>query len=543
MRARKWASAAVLVGTMAAVTPPVAVAESSGLQEFYGQRPQWGQCVIAGDPVEGLQCATLVVPMNYRKPGAERISVTISKVPAKDPAKRQGVLLLNPGGPGAWGLMLPLRLADRPIAQVYDLISFDPRGVGSSTPLMCEASLPIGTFPSRPTDDQFELYTAQARATEADCERAAGGLRPYINTPNTARDMDVIRGVLGEQKINYLGFSYGTYLGAVYGSLFPGKLNRSVLDSAIQPDWSWHELWRQQAIAARANVDALFTWLAERNSVYGLGKSHAEVYASSEALAAKLRAKPITDPTTGATVDSSYYDFFVLGYLSRARSAWDYLGKLIKTLKAVGDGSIAVDSPAAKDATEAVKVMRAAAIPRTREGVFDTIRCEADWPQDLSYYYDQMRLFREKYPYWDGVAKTAPNNCTFRSFTPPDKVTDLKRVGYPTGLVIQAEGDTNTAYAGGPALAGRLRDHLVSIEDDGGHGHYGDNVCASDIVDRYLVDGVLPSTRVTCPSRGKRPDVPADGAETVSRRAAPQQSLTEFARQFVANQANRICQA
>ncbi|MFC5110940.1 alpha/beta fold hydrolase [Kibdelosporangium philippinense] len=534
----RWVSTAVLLGTVAAVTQPVAAAEPAGLQEFYGQQAQWGRCVDFGRPIEGLQCATLVVPMNYRKPGAERISLTISRMPAKDPAKRKGALMLIPGGPGGSGLLLPYWDAERPIGQVYDLVSFDPRGVGESTQLHCEGGAPVGEVSSRPTDDQFELFTARARMAEAECERAGGGLRPYVNTPNIARDMDVIRGVLGEQKINFVGTSYGSYVAAVYGSLFPNKVNRNVFDSAVHPDEIWRGTWRSQAVAARANVDALFTWLGERNSVYGLGKSHAEVYASSRALAAKLIEKPIINPDNGETMTITHYDRFVLGFLSRARSAWDYLGRQIKTFKAIAEGTIAADSPAAKDATDAAAVVREFAIPRTREGVFDTVRCEADWPQDLSFYYNEMKVFREEYPYWDGVAKVAPNNCTFRSFTPPDKVTELKRAGYPTGVVIQAEGDTNTAYAGGPAMASKLRNHLISVADDGTHDLYGYNPCVNELVDRYLIDGVLPGTRVTCPG-AQRPDIPADNAETVSRRAVPQPNLTEFARRFVAEEQNR----
>lgn len=325
----------------------------------------------------------------------------------------------------------------------------------------------------------------------------------------------------------YLGFSYGTYLGAVYGSLFPSKLNRNVLDSSVNPDWIWRETFRQQAVAARANIDIYDTWLGERNFVYGLDKSQAEVFASTEALTAKLNKAPINDPDFGE-VDGTTVDA-LLGWYSRFRPLWDELGEVIKSFKAAADGALASDSAVLKDAGKAARMMYDLAIAETREGVFETITCEADWPKDLAYYYDEMRLFREKYPHFGGVARVAPWNCTFRSFTPPDKVTDLKRAGYPTGLVIQAEGDAQTAYAGGPAMATKLRDHLVSVADEGMHGLYGYNDCASDIIDRYLINGVLPSTHVTC-AGDPRPDVPADSAETVSQRPAQQLNVSESVR-------------
>ncbi|WP_225954405.1 alpha/beta fold hydrolase [Kibdelosporangium phytohabitans] len=518
------------IGVMTGVAPVASAAVAPGLQEFYGQKPTWKPCADEGE-LATLQCATLTVPMNYRKPGDERIAVTISKLPAKDPAKRRGVLLLNPGGPGGEGVDLPLAFADRPITQVYDLIGFDPRGVGRSTPLECELSPSIGSFPSRPTDDQFAAFTAQARNDEAACERAAGGLRPYINTPNTARDMDVIRGVLGEKKINYLGFSYGTYLGAVFGSLFPASLDRNVLDSSVSPDWIWREQFKQQAVAMKQNTEAMFGWIGERDSVYGLGKSQAEVFATTEALAAKLATKPIEDPMFG-TVDRTTYDVIV-GIYSRFRPLWDEIGRIVKAFKAASDGTLAAGSAEVRDAAKAAKLMQELGIAKTVNGVFQTVTCEADWPQDLQIYYSDMRLFREKNPYGYGVYRAAPTECTFRSFKPADKVTNLKRAGYQTGLVIQAEGDSQTQYDGGPAMATRLKDQLVSVADEGTHGLYSRNACASDIIDNYLVNGVLPGSRVTCPG-DPRPDIPADEAAAGRSARAPQPAdVTESVQRFI----------
>lgn len=490
-------SALVAVSGLVAAAP---TASAAGLAEFHGQDVNWSAC----DADTGLQCATITVPLNYRKPNAERLELTISKLPAKNPDKRRGVLLLNPGGPGGSGLDMPEYFAANRIAETYDLIGFDPRGVGKSSPLLCEAQDQIGTLTTRPGDAEFANWTATARAYEEACARAAGGIRPYINTPNTARDMDVIRAVLGESKINYLGFSYGTYLGAVYGTLFPTRLDRNVLDSSVHPEWIWREQFKAQSRAIRDNVDTFFAWVAERDSRYGFGTTPAEVFATSEELSARLAVEPWQ-----GYVDQSTWDI-VVGSNARYREIWDLLAQDMALIRRDVLGEEVAPELVA-DAAKATKALYELGVAQTVPGVFQTVTCEADWPTDLNTYYDDMRHYRVEYPYGFGVLRAAPTECTFRSFKPTDRVTDLKRTRYPIGLVIQADSDPQTHYDGGPAMATRLNDALVSVSDEGTHGLYARNGCVTALVDRYLVDGVLPGSRTECPG-APRPDVPADGA-------------------------------
>jgi hypothetical protein len=157
--------------------------------------------------------------------------------------------------------------------------------------------------------------------------------------------------------------------------------------------------------------------------------------------------------------------------------------------------------------------------------VYDTVNCEADWPTDLNTYYEDMRWFRDHYPYADGngsgVIGAAPTNCTFRSFTPPEPLIPLRRNGYPTGVVIQADGDPATQYDGGPAMAAALGDQLISVRDSGEHGHYGSNPCVTDKIDNYLINGVLPPSRSECTAT-PRPPVPADTTTEDTRTATTQ---------------------
>lgn len=510
----------LLIGAPAASAAPTAAPTAKvTLASYYQQKAEWATCDPGEPPPgvpqdvwetiwKGLECAEIVVPMDYRNPDAGNLSIAISRLKASDPARRQGVLLLNPGGPGGDGLLMPSFFRNDAVAKPFDLIGFDPRGVGRSTQLNCEVPASEPFFDTRPTDDQFGRLAADALAEERACEQAGGGLRKFISTANTARDMDVIRAAIGEKKINYLGFSYGTYLGAVYGSLFPAKLNRSVLDSSMHPDWFYYEASKQQAVAARENVDAWAGWLAQRDSRYHFGKTADEVRAGLDAVRDRLAKKPVPWPDAPPEypkIDGSLFDL-ILGGASASRPMWHELALLID---AVRDASQTTKSALTTSEGKAFRALYGV-IQDTYSGVFPTVTCEADWSTDLKVYEAQMRIFREKYPYGRGAMAAAPTTCTFRSFTPPEKLVDLKRAGYPTGLVVQAEFDPATQYDGGPAMAAKLKNNLISIKDEGSHGIYGGNACATKKIDDYLIKGILPGSRTVCPG-APRPDVPADG--------------------------------
>ncbi|GGP41724.1 alpha/beta fold hydrolase [Saccharothrix coeruleofusca] len=469
---RRYVSVGLVVAAVAATAAPSS-ADPDPLAEFHGQQLSWTPCR------DGLECATLVLPLDYRRPQEDRISVDISRRKATDQARRRGILVVNPGGPGGSGMNMPTHLARTGAAEVYDVIGFDPRGVGGSTALTCQAVPDLATADTRPTDADFPKWAAEARAAEDACRRSAGGIRPFINTANTARDMDVVRAVLGEEKLNYLGYSYGTYLGAVYGSLFPQRMGRSVLDSAVHPEWVWREQFRAQAVAYRRNVEVWAAWAAQHDAVFGLGGTAAQVLDTVEAVAAALAVKPVGEQTR-TVFDGS------VGVGARYRPLWSELAKVVMRLKAGG--------PA-----ETSEAMALAARQELRSGVFDTVTCEVDWPTDVATYFEDMRIFRERYPYGYGVLRAAPTTCAFRSFTPPEPAVELKRDGYQVGVVVQAEGDTQTQYESGPAMATRLSHNLITVLDEGRHGLYGTgNPCVDKLVDRYLVDGVLPPSSATC---------------------------------------------
>jgi pimeloyl-ACP methyl ester carboxylesterase len=473
-------------------------------EAILAQRPQW-----TPDPdVAGLEHAVVRVPADYANPGWRTLDLAVSRIRAADPARRRGVLLAVNGGPGGvdgLGVRFPQTLRGRSprLAEVYDLIGFDPRGMGGSTRLPAYVVLPKASFDSRPPDSLFPRIAEDMRAREEGCERGGGDLRPHVNTRNSARDMDVIRAVLGEEKISFVGYAFGTVLGAAYGTLFPERLDRSVLDSCVHPDWTWRGLFLKQAEAIRHNVEAWARWTGEREGRFGLGYSAQQVLEAVEAVAAELGADP-------ANVRLRTLFDGAVGNLAADRSAWARLGDLVEGLRSAlagGDqeraGALLADTSTWRPGDQEGDL---------REGVLEATTLETYWPSDLEEYYADMRVFRERYPYGYGVLRAQPWVGAFRSYEPLEPPVRAVREGYPAGLVVQAEGDPLDNYEGGVGMAQRLRHRLVTVADSGDHEVYllGGNPAVDEIGDRYLVDGVLPDTDVIVPPRVSRPDIPAD---------------------------------
>ncbi|MDB1089562.1 alpha/beta fold hydrolase [Streptomyces sp. ACA25] len=463
---------------------------------FRARPPRWS---VPGDGSR-LELATLEVPVDYRDPQGARLTLAVSRLRAKDPAARRGVLVAvhgGPGGDGGLGRRLPEQLADSPVAEAYDLIGVDLRGTGDSTQLHAEESPTTVSFDSRPSDEDFAGLTADMRERERGCERAGGSLRRHISTRNSARDLDVIREVLGEERISYLGYAYGTLLGAVYGTLFPGRLDRSVLDSSVHPGWTWREQFMSQAVATRENVDKWAEWTGERDGHFGLGTSAAAVLATVETVAGA------GDHALHTRVDG------MIGTLSASRPRWEDLALTVGRLRAALAEGNAEQVSALLAGQSTWRPGKAAG--GFREAVLEAVTCETDWPTDLETYYRDMRAFREHYPYGYGVLRAQPWVGTFRSFSPPEPPTVLERAGYPPGIVVQADGDPLDHHSGATAMAERLGHSLIMVDDSGEHEIYRrcGNTAVDAHVDRYLLEGVLPPPRVHCPGP-PRPAVAPD---------------------------------
>ena len=250
---------------------------------------------------EGVpDCTMLSVPVDYAKPGGRHISLALDMIPATAPkSQQQGILLVNPGGPGGSGLSLAVEVAQGlspAVAARYDIVGFDPRGVGSSVPaLSCDPGFFSGPrpnyIPANAAAEQVLISRAKTYAT--DCEQEFGWLLPHMTTEDVARDMDAIRAAFGVSKINYYAFSYGTYIGQVYATLFPDRVRRMVLDSVVDPTGVWYADNVDQDYAFQGRMKAFFAWVAKYDGTYHLGRTAAQVQAAWYRARNQLLAHPV----------------------------------------------------------------------------------------------------------------------------------------------------------------------------------------------------------------------------------------------------------
>jgi pimeloyl-ACP methyl ester carboxylesterase len=231
---------AALVAVLAATlfTVPSATASpppASGTGSAAVPRLHWGSC---GEGFEAFQCATAVVPLDYDRPKGKQITLALARLPAANPSRRIGSLFLNPGGPGGSGVDFVLEagpfLYSDEVRARFDLVGFDPRGIMRSSPLRCYETIadlwPI-SFPVTRAEER--LWVRSDRAIARACAERGGPILDHMSTANVARDMDLLRRAVGDRKLTYAGYSYGSYLGATYANLFPGKVRALVVDGVL----------------------------------------------------------------------------------------------------------------------------------------------------------------------------------------------------------------------------------------------------------------------------------------------------------------------
>lgn len=295
--AQSLALAAALGLGASLITVPAAAEEARTHQV------NWGQCpddVVAEAAPTVLQCATVRVPLDYTHPEGEQIKLAVSRLASANPDKRRGVLMLNPGGPGGSGLALSALLVAQglpgSVTDRYDLIGMDTRGIGHSTPVSCGFTTDspyYSNIPPYAADDT--AVTAQAKVAEQaakQCDDNDDGRLRHLTTANTARDLDRIRDALGEEKTSYLGYSYGTALGAAYASMFPERSDRVVLDSNIGDTHLDRDGMRRYALGMEQTLPDFAKWAASRHDSYDLGSTPTQVRTSYFTIMRRTRQDP-----------------------------------------------------------------------------------------------------------------------------------------------------------------------------------------------------------------------------------------------------------
>lgn len=500
----------IIAGLLAVLTVGTSVVTAAGQATAATGTDQlaWGPCppgtLTAAEsqlPAAALlQCAALTVPLDYHHPAGHTITVEVSRVASAAPAARRGVLLLNPGGPGGTGLNLPVviaSLAPQSLLDAYDLIGFDPRGVGASTPVTCGMTTTqlqdVLSWPLVPGG--VPANAVADRQIAAQCQADSGALLPYITTANTARDMDRIRIALGERRISYLGYSYGTYLGAVYANLFPDRTDRVLLDSNVDPSLLWHNVLRAFGPADEIRFPDFENWLAARSAQYGLGSTPQQVRATYFTLAAKLDAAPLRGVTgnqfRAVTRAAMYSD-----------ANFPVLAQIWQKVAQGTAGATALPQLTAPRAASAAPADNEAA-------ALLAVWCDdVTWPRSVRRYQADVARDSRLFPIAGALAADVMP-CAFWPDRPLEPVVPISSAGPRDILLLDNTRDPATPYFGALGMRAALgrRAAFVTV-DQGGHGVYlvTPNVCANDLATAWLVTGALPATDRFCPASSSTTD-------------------------------------
>ncbi|MFC9602266.1 alpha/beta hydrolase [Streptomyces niveus] len=492
----------LLLALSAAVAGSLAVAGPVGGARAVegGGGLKWEPCAQAGGPA-GQECAEFEVPLDYGKPGGEQLTLAVSRVRSENPQARRGTLLFIPGGPGGSGVQALTRKGNALRGELdgaYDIVSFDPRGVGGSTTANCgleEDDRYLAKLRSWPgPEGQIGENLARSIRTAEACGENGGAVLRSFTSANEVRDIERFRQALGEEKLSAWGTSYGTYIGALYAQKYPQRTDRLVLDSSGDPDPTRVERgW--MANTSRAMEDRFpdfAAWAADPDrDGEGLRLAeHAEdVRPLFIALAAELDRAPKESTTEGNPLTGSMLrQAFLNGLYSD--SVFPQLARLVQ----------AAQDPAAKPVLSP-DIGR----PLRDEDASVTIAVvcnDVDWPSSVGGYARAMKEDRARYPLTAGM----PQNvlaCAFWKNGPAEKPARVTDRGPSNILMIQSLRDPSTPYFGALKMREALGDRarLITV-DQGGHGMYlaNGNACGDSKVTAFLTTGERPERDVYCAS-------------------------------------------
>ncbi|HET9254064.1 MAG TPA: alpha/beta hydrolase [Pseudonocardiaceae bacterium] len=504
-----------LVLALAILLAAAACSTFTNLDKFGGQKLTWGPCAaftIAESDKErfadpALDCAYLQVPLDYSHTDGQAGQIAVLRRKATGPGTRIGSLLVNPGGPGASGIefaaMLVTRLGDGPIAQRFDLVGFDPRGVGASKPrIQCytgaehdavRLDVVVGTSPAA-----VARLEDRAKDFARKCSERSGGDAVLANmgTRDAAKDMDILRAALGDTKLTYLGYSYGTGLGTAYAEEYPQNVRALVLDGAVDPNQNAIDASINRASAIQHAFDAFAAWCAIQGDC-PLGPDPAKATEAYHQLTWPIIDHPVTlrdgrklsytDTVLGTY--AALYNPVAWGFLKRA------LGELVhgrgEPLMVLAD------------------IMQGRQSDGGYNGLMDiayAIAClDSDPIKDPAQALELDKRVRAAAPVLDDGRGPNParDNCAFWP-VPGTRPPHVPRIsGLPQVMVISTTGDPATPFQQGVNLAKDLGARLLTVEGTQHGAALEGNACVDDIVTRYLVDLVLPPEGARCAAQPK----------------------------------------
>ena len=481
----------------AAVQAPTATTSvSAALRPYYAQLLVWEPCH------KTLQCATFRVPLDYAKPSGRRLTITAARVPATGTSR--GSLVVNPGGPGSSGIEYisdPQYAVSATARRNFDLVSFDPRGVGESAPLWCLDGTRLDSFldldPTPDTAREQQALLASGRVLAAACTREDAALMEHVSAVDMARDMDILRAVLGEARLRYLGKSWGTVLGKVYAALFPSRVGSFVLDGAVDLALPATRATFEQARGFETAIDRFVAWCVKRNACV-LGENVVSAKQRLVRFVQSLDAKPLPAAESTRPLTEAQAVTAIIGPLYVADGGFEWLLSGLTPALQSGDGTALQtifdwfverdgNGRYANNANTAIYVVNCL---DGRAGISTIAQARAT-----------ATAWAAKLPFMGRVMAWSDLPCAEWPVRASTDITTLQVRNVPPALVLGGTYDPATPLAWSRGLAAQWPTSALLVHDGDGHTSYANG---SLCVDRY-VDTFLLSADI------RHPDLPANG--------------------------------
>ncbi len=465
----------------------------AGLETYYEQKVAWKDCGT------DLECADVTVPLDYAHPDGDHATIAVKRLLSARDGERVGSLLVNPGGPGSPGTGLvdsATAMFSANLRDAYDIVGFDPRGTGASSRVECVSDAELDRIRATQYDTDnpqgLAAYEADAKKIAQGCEEHTGALLAEVGTTSAARDMDILRHLLGERQLDYLGYSYGTYLGATYAELFPHNVGNFVLDGAMDPALSAFETTLGQA---KAFERALRLYVEDC-----LGGEACPLSGSVDNGVAQVRTLlQVTEDTPLPTSDGreltaplAFSGILLPLYDNRQ---WVVLSQALDQAMHKGDGSMLL-------------YLADLMAGRAADGTYPDGSTEANWAincadfgsaGDPEVWTKQAKELEEASPTFGQMLAYGDVLCAEWPGHPAGDRGPIHAAGSNPIMVVGTTGDPATPYPWAQSLAKELdRGFLVTYQGEG-HTAYGrSNACITSAVDAFLIDGERPRDGLTC---------------------------------------------
>jgi pimeloyl-ACP methyl ester carboxylesterase len=453
--------------------------------------------VAWSDCGSGFECGQLLVPRDYAAPGAQSLVISVIRLPALDRAGRIGSLVLNPGGPGGSGTdfvrQSAERLFDDGVRRRFDIVGFDPRGVNRSSEVRCVDNLDhfLATDPTPDTPAELASLLDGERTFADGCQRRNAELLPHLGTENVARDLDMLRAALGDAKLTYVGFSYGTLIGALYAQMFPDRIRALVLDGAVDPALDQAAISKGQAVGFEG---ALHRFLADCARDRACAFRHrGKPGPAFDALMRRIEAKPL--PATrlrDARLVGPSYAWSGVAAALYSRETWPILAAGLALAEA-GDGSIFL-------------LLSDPLNGRSSDGGYSNlidahravVCVDFPGPRDPKAYEARATDWAREAPHFGALLAFSDVGCAFWPTPPTRQPAPVSAPGAPPIVVIGTSGDPATPYAWSVALSRQLRSSTLITRRGEGHTGYAHSACVQKAANAYLVALTVPKSGLTC---------------------------------------------